>query len=209
MLVKKENVVDIYNQIAKKYSKTFSKPSSYMEDFLKLLPEGGKILDVGCGIGADSGFAVSKGFVVKGVDLSKGMLGIAKSEYPKVDFCLDDMRKMKFPDSYFDGIIASYSLIHIKKIELPKIINKFSKLLKNEGLLYIALQSGKPREIFINEPFDHNKKLFLNVISYQEMNKLLKDNDFDIVKKFKRKPIKEEGEINFMKLFIIAQKKPE
>jgi ubiquinone/menaquinone biosynthesis C-methylase UbiE len=207
MLVKKENVVDIYNLIAKRYSKTFSKPTSYIEDFLKLLPARGKILDLGCGVGVDSGFAASKGFIVTGIDLSKGMLKIAKSKYTNVDFHLGDMRKIKFPNGYFDGIIASFSLIHITKKELPEIIEKINKLLKSNGLLYIALQAGKTREIFINEPFYHNKKLFLNVISSREIKKLLKENGFEVIKKFERES--NEDEINFIKLFIFAQKKPD
>ncbi|HAQ02647.1 hypothetical protein A2467_00540 [Candidatus Nomurabacteria bacterium RIFOXYC2_FULL_36_8] len=203
MLVKKENVVDIYNVIAKDYAKTFLKPTSYIEIFLKLLPKKGKILDVGCGVGTDSGFAKSKGFFPVGIDLSKEMLKIAKHNYPLIDFHLGDMRKIKLHGK-FDGIIASYSLIHIIKKEIPGILRNFNKILNDKGLLYIALQSGQSDEIFINEPFDHKRNLFLNIISSSEINNLLKENGFKIIKEYKRKS--KGDEINFTKLFIIAQK---
>ena len=60
-----------------------------------------------------------------GIDFSNEMIEIAKNNYPNINFILGDMRKIKFQNSRFDGVIASYSLIHITKKELPKILNIF------------------------------------------------------------------------------------
>lgn len=198
--------VEVYNKISKAYADEFTQPSEFIDEFLELLPKNGNILDVGCGVGIDSGYATSKGFEVIGIDLSKRMLETARSKYPEIDFRLEDIRQLKFKDKEFAGIIASCSLIHIPKIDVPKTLENFSRMLSDKGIIYIGLQSGKSEELFIDEPFKPDEKLFLNIISTDEIQRLLNDAGFDIIKKYERKAEKKE-ELDFTKLYVIAQRK--
>ena len=202
---KSKQASSVYDKIAEPYAKEFSKPSEYIDEFLALLPKNAKILDVGCGVGVDSGYMVSEGFEVIGIDLSKEMLKLAKQEFPKIDFRKQDIREIDFPSNSFDGILASCSLIHIPKKDVPAILNKFHQILKKDGVIYIALQGGKSEEIFVNEPFKPDEKLFLNIISFDEIKNLLVNAKFSIIKKYERQP-KSKEELNFTKLFVIAKK---
>ena len=195
----------VYDEIAESYAKAFSKPSEYIENFLALLPKNAKILDAGCGVGVDAGFMASKGFKIIGMDLSKEMLDIARQTFPHIDFMQKDIRELDFPPNSFDGILASCSLIHIPKKDTSRLIRKFHQILKKNGAIYIALQGGKSEEIFINEPFKPDEKLFLNIISFDEINNLLIKNKFSIVNKYERKP-KSNKELNYTKLYIVAKK---
>ena len=195
----------VYDKIAKPYAKEFSKPSEYIEEFLALLPKNAKTLDVGCGVGVDAGFMESEGFEIIGIDLSKEMLNIAKEKFPQIDFRQQDIRKLDFPPESFDGIIASCSLIHIPKKDISTILEKFHQILKKDGAIYIALQGGKSEEIFIDELFKPDEKLFLNIISFDEIKNLLVKNGFSIVKKYEREP-KSKEELNYTKLYVIAKK---
>jgi ubiquinone/menaquinone biosynthesis C-methylase UbiE len=199
-----KNIINFYNTIAKNYSKNFSKPSEHLKDFLKLLPKKGNILDIGCGAGNDSNFIKSKKFTVMGIDTSKEMLRIARNNYPEIKFSLEDMRRIKFKKNKFDGIISSYSIIHIPKNEILKTLKILNIILKNKGFIYISLHLGKPREIFTEDPFGQNKKIFLNIMSLREISFLLESAGFKIFYKNKMKPKK--GQLNFTKLFIFAQK---
>ncbi|HBB03721.1 TPA: hypothetical protein DCZ39_02325 [Patescibacteria group bacterium] len=67
------------------------------------------------------------------------------------------------------------------------------------------MQSGESKEVFIEEPFKPDEKLFLNIISYQEIRDLLLKTGFTILHKFERIP-KSEKELSYTKLYIIAQK---
>ncbi len=201
---KSKQVSSVYDKIAESYAKEFSKPSEYIEEFLVLLPENAKILDVGCSAGVDAGFMTSEGFEIIGIDLSKEMLNIAKQKFPKIDFREGDIRKLDFPSEFFDGILASCSLIHIPKKDVPSLLEKFHQILKKDGAIYVALQEGKSEEIFIDEPFKPDEKLFLNIISFKEIKNSLAKNKFSIVKKYERKP-KSKEEMNYTKLYVIAK----
>ena len=195
----------VYDKIADSYAGAFSNPSEYIDEFLSLIPKNGKILDVGCGTGVDAGYMQSKGFEVIGIDLSKEMLKLAKERFPQIDFKLADIRKLEFTSNSFNGILASCSLIHIPKDDVRQTLKKFHEILKNNGIIYIALQGGKSEEIFIDEPFKPNEKLFLNVFSLEEIRNLLIWTGFSIDKIHQREP-KSEKELKFTKLFIIAKK---
>ncbi|MDD4607379.1 MAG: class I SAM-dependent methyltransferase [Patescibacteria group bacterium] len=197
--------VNVYNKISKAYADEFNEPSEYLDEFLELLPRNASILDVGCGVGIDSKYATSKGCNVVGVDLSEKMLETAKSNYPQIDFRLEDIRHLKFEDKKFDGVIASCSLIHIPKVDVPKTLENFSRMLSDDGVMYIGLQSGQSEELFIDEPFKPDEKLFLNIIASDEIESLLNDIGFKILKRHERKAEKKE-ELDFTKLNVIAQR---
>ncbi len=201
---KSEQASSVYDKIAEPYAKEFSKPSEYLDEFLKLIPEKGKVLDVGCGVGIDSGYMASKGFKVIGIDLSKEMLKLAKQKFPKIDFRQEDIRDLDFSVHSFDGILASCSLIHIPKKDMPSLLDRFHQILTQNGIIYIALQGGRSEEVFISAPFKPDEKLFLNIISFDEIEKLLVDSKFSVVRKYERQP-KSKEEFNFTKLFVIAK----
>ncbi len=202
---KSKQASSVYDKIAEPYAKEFSKPSEYIEEFLVLLPKNAKILDVGCGVGVDAGFMASEGFEIIGIDLSKEMLNIARQKFPQINFRQQDIRRLDFPPDSFDGILASCSLIHIPKHDVPVLLEKFHQILKKDGAIYIALQGGKSEEIFIDEPFKPDEKLFLNIISFDEIKNLFVKHGFSIVKKYEREP-KPKEELNYTKLYVIAKK---
>ena len=205
MMDKSKQASSVYDKIAEPYANEFSKPSEYIDEFLTLLPKNAKILDAGCGIGVDASYMSSKCFEIIGIDLSKEMLKLAKQKFHQINFRQEDIRELDFPPNSFDGILASCSLIHIPKKDFPALLKKFHQILKKDGAIYIALQGGKSEEIFIDEPFKPDEKLFLNIISFDEIKNLLVKNGFSIVKKYKRKP-KSKEELNYTKLYVIAKK---
>lgn len=195
----------VYNKIAELYAKAFAKPAPYIDEFLTLLPKNAKILDAGCGVGTDAGYMASQGFKVIGVDLSEEMLELAKQKFPQIDFRKQDIRKLNFPPNSFAGILAAYSLIHISKKDILALLKKLCQILKKDGAIYIALQEGKSEETFVSTPFKPDQKLFLNVITFDEIKSLLVKAKFSIIYKYER-PAKLKNELKFIKLFIIAKK---
>jgi len=195
----------IYDKIAEPYAREFLTPSEHIEKFLALLPENAKILDVGCGVGVDAHYMMSEGFQVTGIDLSKEMITLAEQKYPQIDFRNQDIRELDYREMTFDGIVASYSLIHIPKKDILELLKNFYLLLKHNGKIYISLQGGISGEIYVREPFKPDEELFLNIVTFQEIKKLLRKAGFSIVKNFER-PSRSKVEFDFTKLFIIAKK---
>lgn len=178
---KKKYVIDDYNDIVQEYTEEFFDDKSdekYIDQFLQSL-EGKNVLDAGCGNGRDCKYINQKGFKVKGIDLSKEMLVIAKKMVPKVDFEVMDITNITYSDNSYDGIISNCSFFHIPVEELPKTLNSFSKILKPNGKLLLILQEGLG-EAMIEEPFRKGVYIYINYFSVKEISELLLKHGFEI-----------------------------
>jgi len=196
-----------YDRNIQTYSQNNQNPAEFIDEFLALFHEGtGRILDLGCGPGVNSGYMHSKNFDVLGIDVSKKMIAQASRNYPNLEFRLVDMTELSFPPDSFEGILASYSIIHLPKEKIPSLFAKLATMLKGGGFLYVSVQSGKSLEGFYSHPLIPNEPLFLNIFSKEEMREILSKCGFDIISQHEKSPI---GKVfNFTKLFVIAQKSP-
>lgn len=197
---------EVYDAIAAEYAAIYSGPTDLLEDFSRLLPEGAAVIDLGCGVGTDAGYLSEHGFDVTGIDFSEGMLEQARKAFPEVDFRKADLREMPSDIGTFDGAVASYSLIHVMKADVPDVLQDIRRILKKEGMVFLGMQMGESGEIFIDEPLKKGARLFLNIISREEIESLLSEAGFRIMKFFSRKPVFGE-ELDFEKLHIIARKR--
>lgn len=113
-----------------------------IEEFLKLIPADSAILDLGCGSGRDSLYFLEEGFDVTAIDGSRQMCELAEIEIGQdvVHHMMFD--ELEFED-VFDGVWACASLLHVKKTEINGIIDKISKSLVKDGVLYMSFKQGE------------------------------------------------------------------
>lgn len=200
-----DSAAEIYDKISGAYASRFSAPSDHIDDFLRKVRKGGRILDVGCGPGTDATYMSSKGFDATGIDLSEKMIDLAKRKAPKAHFEKADMRRLDFEPGTFDGILVSFSLIHVPKRYIPKVIRDFYKLLKPDGIICLGIQEGKSEEKLVAEPLKPDEKVFINVMSADEIRELLRETGFTVLDEFSRPP-ENKAELNFNKFVVIAKK---
>jgi FAD/FMN-containing dehydrogenase/SAM-dependent methyltransferase len=67
---------------------------------------GTRLLDVGCGSGLTLELAARRGAVPSGLDISPGLLGIARSRLPAADLREGDMESLPFGDAAFDAVVG-------------------------------------------------------------------------------------------------------
>lgn len=195
----------LYDHVLHEYAKGFSEPSEHIEDFLALLHAGSSILDAGCGHGMDAVCMSARGFKVTGVDISPGMIAMAKKNCPAAEFHLADIATFDMGENNLDGVIASFSLIHMPKDVVRVIMGNFWRALKPEGILCLGLQGGKSEEKWEKVPLKPDAVSFLNIYSEREIEHLLFENGFNIKHRFKRSP--KNGELPYSKICYIAEKK--
>ncbi|MFS4436689.1 class I SAM-dependent DNA methyltransferase [Paracoccaceae bacterium GXU_MW_L88] len=86
----------------------------WLKKFIALLPEGGTILDLGCGSGAPMGrFLVDQGFTLTGVDSAPEMIAIARQNIPEAELIAADMRSLDLGRK-FHGLLAWHSSFHLR-----------------------------------------------------------------------------------------------
>ncbi|MCM1186770.1 MAG: class I SAM-dependent methyltransferase [Lachnoclostridium sp.] len=131
-----------YNQNAPQFAKTTTSVdfAAMQQRFTDKLPAGGLILDFGCGAGRDTKAFLSKGFQVEAVDGSEELCKIA-GEYTGIPVRQMFFQELKEIEKY-DGIWACASILHVKKRELPEVLQKMSRALKAQGVIYTSFKYG-------------------------------------------------------------------
>ena len=201
---KKKGVIADYDDIAKEYAEEFFSDTSdnkYIDAFLQSL-DGIKILDVGCGNGKDCKYISQKGFEVNGIDLSVGMLAIAKEKVPNGKFEVMDIADITYPENSYDGIISNCSLFHIPSEELPKTLESFARVLKPNGKLLLILQEGLG-ETMIEEPYRPGVNIYMNYFSVETISNLLQEYGFE-VNSIEKEESPNEFELGNGKLIVLS-----
>lgn len=187
-------VEDTYAKIAQAYTDEFFDDKAdllFVGKLVSVLPQGAKVLDIGSGPGQFSKYLTEKGFRVEGIDVSDEMPAIARSKVPEVGFVKMDMRKLEFADRSFDGLLATYSIIHIPTPELPGVLAEMKRVLEPEGKALFIVQQGEADQV-VDEPLAKGEKVFMNFFSIERLNDLLTSGDFRIIEQGRGEQTNEE-----------------
>jgi ubiquinone/menaquinone biosynthesis C-methylase UbiE len=112
-----------------------------------------KILEIGCGSGANLWMIAKEGFQAYGLDLSKESLALAKKMLEKwgvnADLKIGDMLNLPFANKLFNVVVDVFSSNCLTTIEYDKCISEVSRILKKEGLFFSYVPSTGS-DAFIN-----------------------------------------------------------
>lgn len=138
-----------YDAVAEGYAKRFGPDLSdrpWDRAALGVLVEevgaGAAVADLGCGPGRASGWLAGHGVRPVGIDLSPGMLAIARREHPEVEFREGNLLALPAGDGEFDAATAFYSLIHLGPERLPAALVEIGRVLRPGGLLLFVFHVG-------------------------------------------------------------------
>ncbi|MEU6555669.1 methyltransferase domain-containing protein [Streptomyces sp. NPDC046915] len=127
--------------------------------FAELVGNGGQVADLGCGPGQVTAFLDSLGLSVFGVDLSTGMVELARRENPGLRFSQGSMLDLDLPDGGLAGVVAWYSaVIHTPTDRLPDLFAELARVLAPGGHLLTAFQVGD-EPLHLDQPFGHQVSL--------------------------------------------------
>ena len=137
------NTLDYYNKNSEEYfnSTLNVDMTNTYKAFLKLVPEGGKILDLGCGSGRDSMNFMKLGYEVTAVDGSKELAKKASVLLGK-EVIVNTFEELELKEK-FHGIWACASLLHIKREDLKIVLNNLYNNLEDNGVFYMSFKYGE------------------------------------------------------------------
>lgn len=113
----------------------------------RMLPKGGKLLDIGCGSSPNSSCYSD----VTAVDLDQGKLATLKAKMPHISTIVGSACKLEFPDASFDSVTCIEVLEHLPS---PKrAIEEIARVLKIGGKAVIATPDYSKKQWLLAEKF--------------------------------------------------------
>lgn len=139
----------------------------------------GRLLEIGCGMGADTVELLKKGFEVTAIDLTEPAIECTRNRIELYGFDgvveRGDAEKLKYDDRTFD-VVYSFGVLHHSP-DTSLTINEVLRVLKPGGLASIMLYNRKSLNYVIHRllkyPFDGNKKDPCPVESTYSKNEVL------------------------------------
>jgi len=175
----------------------------FLNRFAGLLPAG-PVLDAGCGPGHVGRYVRDLGRTVSGVDLSPRMIDRARELNPGMDFHVGDLRSLPFPAASFAGLIAFYSIIHLREEELPAAFAEMRRVLLPGGLLALSFHVG--REVRrIEELWGVRTCLDFIFFEPDTVAAALREAGFGIEEQILREPYAPEVEAQTRRCYLLAR----
>ena len=144
------HIEETYDRGSRDYGDHFKTPHQFIEperqQFIQQLSAGSKILDCGCGPGMDTEKFSQLGYNVTAIDLSERFVSLTKERVQTATVKKMDMRHLEFPQASFDGLWASFSLLHICVSDIEQTLSGFRTVLRPHGLLFAAVHRGPKTE---------------------------------------------------------------
>ncbi len=119
-----------------------------------------------------------------------------------MDFKVMNMMQLDFKDSSIQSILAFYSIIHIPKNEITKVFTEFSRVLKPNGLLILAVHEGTTEQV-IDEMLGYKTTLYVDFFTDKELTEKLSQSNYLVQYSHTRKPYEFEHQTN--RVYIIAK----
>jgi ubiquinone/menaquinone biosynthesis C-methylase UbiE len=135
--------VEVFDQLAELYQGEHSSnpfQTALTERLSALIPAGATVLDLGCGTGVPTTTILTwNGHQVVGVDISEGMLRLARAQAPGVTFVHADFAELPADFGTFEAVTAFFSLLMLSRQRIEATLAKAHGWLKPGGYLALSM----------------------------------------------------------------------
>ena len=175
-----DTIPDLYERHAKLWDSSRGKTlfeRNWLDRFTALIPQGGSIVDIGCGSGEPlARHFIENGYAVTGIDSSPSLIDMCRARFPNADWQVADMRHLSLGRN-FDGLIAWDSFFHLTFEGQRRMFSLFRAHSKpGTALMFTSGPAhGEAMGVFVGEPLYHSS------LSPDEYRTLLAEHGFEIV----------------------------
>lgn len=148
----KQKIASAFGKAAKRYDSIAYYQQNSGHQLLDLLASaqvnlcGKKVIDVGCGTGFFSQILTAKGAEVTALDLSSGMLDVARQKNAAEQYICADMEALPFADQTFDIIFSNLGIQWCSDLSLT--LTELHRVTKSGGVMvFTTLAKGSLSEL--------------------------------------------------------------
>jgi SAM-dependent methyltransferase len=152
----------------------------------------GPVADLGCGPGGITAHLAALGVAAFGVDLSPGMIGVARQRHPELRFDVGSIAALDIEDGTLGGIVAYYSIIHTPPELLPTVFAEFHRVLAPGGHALFAFQAGDDERRHIEQAYSHTVSVDAFRLSPDRVTTLLAEAGIAVTSRLIREPDDQE-----------------
>lgn len=167
----------------------------------------GPICDLGCGPGQIARYLLEQGAAVLGIDLSPGMVELARRLNPGILFHVGDMLALDFPTNAWGGIAAFYSLIHMPRERAVEALTEMQRVIRPGGLLLLAVHRGD-HVLHADEEFGIPVNLDFTLFEQDELEEYVQVAGLNIEVSQVRPPYAPDVEYQSERVYVLARKPP-
>lgn len=139
-----------FDAIGARYEEAFPRKEGQIAAVARLLadlPPGSRVLDAGVGTGRPTARQLlDAGHTVVGVDLSEGMLELARENVPEAELYLRDVASLRVRDpgglGQFDALTCFFVMLMLPRDEIPYALRQFHQLLRPGGRFLLGMVEG-------------------------------------------------------------------
>ncbi|MFD7155304.1 methyltransferase domain-containing protein [Kribbella sp. NPDC059898] len=193
-----------YHAILKDYHRADPFEAGALDYFAALVPDG-PVGDLGCGTGRITTYLAGLGLDVFGMDLTPGMIEVARREYPDLRFEVGSLFDLDLKDDELAAALAWYSLVHTPREQLPTAFAELFRVLRPGGVLVHGFKTGEGSRP-LTKAYGHDIDLQVYMYSVPDIAALLADTGFVEVATLTRAPLPAEKDAGQAALIL---RKPE
>ena len=149
---------------------------------------GAEVADVGCGTGRLEPYLASRGLSPRGVDLSPGMIEVARRDHPAFRYEVADLRDLPFPEASLAGVVCWYSLIFLAPPDRAPAFAELARVVQRGGYLVTAFKDGDGQHRRSGRSLGLGVEFDSYWLSGREMADLAAGAGFDVVFQGSRPP---------------------
>jgi SAM-dependent methyltransferase len=149
--------------------------------------------DVGCGPEHVAGYLARLGVHPVGVDISPGMIEVARERHPDLEFRVGSFAELPVGDGGWAGAVVPYSIIHVPPPERPGAWAELARAIRTGGWLLVAVHVGSPDQPVgsarhFTEWWGHTVDLNFHFLDPAELTTELATAGFDLMSRTDRQP---------------------
>ena len=138
---------------------------------------GPRVLDVGCGPGADLDAMVGDDLTPVGLDRTGRFLADVRGRVPAASTVRGDMRALPLADGSVDGVWCCAALLHLPRAAIPGTLAEFARVTRSGGPLYVSVVAGTGTEF---RRGGHGAGRFFTFFEASELRGLLSDAGYGV-----------------------------